>query len=275
MTQGATRELASFTNKLTLQDIPTAVITKLKFLMLDQIGAEIAAADFPWTRSIRNYAEKHSRSGKSIVMVTGELLDAEYAALVNGTYGHGFEIDDYHPAPTHIGCVAIPATLAVALEQDASGADMLLANALAFEIIARVANATMPSMIVDRGFHASCAHGVFGSAAAAARLMGLGEQETLMALALAGSHASGTTEFAQTGGDVKRFHAGLGAAGGIRSARAAAFGMTRAPDSTGGQEGDSAGVLRGAPSRGADRWSRQALGFDADGDPSLTPCAAC
>ncbi|MBI4188977.1 MAG: MmgE/PrpD family protein, partial [Betaproteobacteria bacterium] len=69
-------------------------------------------------------------------------------------------------------------------------------------------------------------HGVFGAAAAASRLMRLPERETLMALSLAGSHASGTTEYTIGGGDIKRFHAGMGAAGGIRSARAAACGMT-------------------------------------------------
>ncbi|MBI4192459.1 MAG: MmgE/PrpD family protein [Betaproteobacteria bacterium] len=237
MTQGATRELARFASRITLSDVPTEVISKIKALILDQLGAEIVAIDLPWTRSIKQYAKRHSREGASIVVVSGESLDAEYAALVNGTAGHGFEIDDYHPAPTHIGCVAVPATLAIALEQESTGEELLLASIIAFEIIARVANATMPSMIFDRGFHATCAHGVFGAAAAAGRLMGLSEADILMALSLAGSHASGTTEFSQTGGDVKRFHAGMGAAGGIRSARAAAFGMTGPPTVLEGKKG--------------------------------------
>ena len=226
MTQGATHELASFASQVTLGDVPREVIAKLKLLVLDQLGAEVACMDLPWTQSIKRYAERYSRKGEAIVMVSGERLDAEYAALVNGTAGHGFEIDDYHRAPTHIGCVAVPASIAVALEQQSTGEALLLALLAAFEIHARVAYATNPSMIVDRGFHATCAHGVFGAAAAASRLMGLSEHETLMALSLAGSHASGTTEYTIGGGDVKRFHAGMGAAGGIRSARAAACGMT-------------------------------------------------
>ena len=223
---GATQQLANFANRVALSDVPDDVVSKLKMLILDQLGAEVSCMDLPWTQSIKRYAERYSRKGEAIVMISGEPLDAEYAALVNGTAGHGFEIDDYTPAPTHIGCVAVPASIAVALEQQSTGEELLLALLAAFEIHARIAYATMPSMIVDRGFHATCVHGVFGSAAAASRLMKLSERETLMALSIAGSHASGTTEFSQSGGDIKRFHAGMGAAGGIRSARSAACGMT-------------------------------------------------
>src|SRR5688572_4538751 len=109
MKEGATRELARFASELTLDDVPSAVIAKMKNLIIDQLGAEIAAIDVPWTRAIRKYAVQYSRQGESIVVVSGERLDAEYAALVNGTAGHGFEIDDYHPASAHISCVGVPA----------------------------------------------------------------------------------------------------------------------------------------------------------------------
>ena len=81
-------------------------------------------------------------------------------------------------------------------------------------------------MIFDRGFHGNCARGVFGSSAATARLMKLSEAQTLAAMAIAGSHSSGTVEYSQSGGEVKRLHAGMGAAAGIRSARIAALGLT-------------------------------------------------
>jgi 2-methylcitrate dehydratase PrpD len=45
-------------------------------------------------------------------------------------------------------------------------------------------------------------------------------------LGIAGSLASGTTEYARSGGEVKRVHAGFGAAGGIRAARLARAGIT-------------------------------------------------
>ena len=40
----------------------------------------------------------------------------------------------------------------------------------------------------------------------------------LNALSIAGSHSSGLTEYDQSGGSVKRMHAGMAAHGGLRSA---------------------------------------------------------
>ena len=58
-----------------------------------------------------------------------------------------------------------------------------------------------------------------------------------MRLGVAGSHASGTTEYSQSGGEVKRAHAGIGAAGGIRSARLAQLGLSGPPTIFEGKRG--------------------------------------
>src|SRR5207249_551352 len=55
--------------------------------------------------------------------------------------------------------------------------------------------------------------------------------------AIAGSHACGTMEFDQTGGEVKRMHAGLACSGGIRSAMLAGLGLTGPPTIFEGEKG--------------------------------------
>jgi len=223
-----TRELAEFSVGLALEDVPADVISKVKLHMIDQLGIEIGCANVetPANRAIRRYAMDFGTEGGCVVFGTKRRLRAEYAALVNATTGHGFEFDDYHPAPGHPGCVAVPATLAVAQEGQASGAEVLAATVVAFEVIVRIALAGMPSMIRGRGFHATCAQGVFGAAAAAARLRGFDGNQLEGVFGIAASHASGTVEYTQSGGDIKRYHAGLGASGGIRAAELAALGMT-------------------------------------------------
>ncbi len=223
---GVAAELASFAANLDISDVPSEVLLKVKSHVLDQLGAQLACSSLPWNQAVYRYGKKHARQGLATVVGAGDQLDAEYAGLINGTAGHGFEIDDYHPAIGHPGCVAVSSALAVGEEEGSSGAEFLLAATLGFEIISRVALATMPSMTHDRGFHASCAEGVFGAAVGAARLMDLPEDILVNAISIAGSHASSTTEYAQSGGDVKRLHAGMGTAGGIRAARIAAMGMT-------------------------------------------------
>ena len=155
------------------------------------------------------------------------------------TSGSSFEIDDYggNGAYAHPGCVIVPGALAVAETLGANGASLLRAATVGFETIIRLALATMPSMLLGRGFHQTAAHGVFGVALVTAMLERFNLASTVDALGVAGSHASGTTEYSQSGGEVKRAHAGIGAAGGIRSARLARLGLSGPPTIFEGKRG--------------------------------------
>jgi 2-methylcitrate dehydratase PrpD len=108
--------------------------------------------------------------------------------------------------------------MAVLEAGDASGTDPITALAVGYEGVVRMGLAAQPSMIYDRGFHESCATGIFGVTAAVGRLRGFDAAAMASALGIAGSHASGTTEYTQSGGEVKRLHAGLATMGGIRAA---------------------------------------------------------
>jgi 2-methylcitrate dehydratase PrpD len=237
MKQEITARLAEFCYGLRLGDVPPEVVDKVKLHFLDQIGCQLIGTTLPWSQTVEQYAYAYGRSGKATLVMRDERLDAESAALSNAMAGHAFEIDDYHQAPAHPGCVAVPAAIAVAEEQGCTGEELLLGVVLGFEVIVRIAEAAWPEAMTERGFHTTCAQGVFGAAAAAGRLMKLDERQMLMAIALAGSHASGTMEHSQSGGDVKRYHASLGAAGGIRSARLAALGLTAPPTLLEGKKG--------------------------------------
>jgi 2-methylcitrate dehydratase PrpD len=222
---GSTREWSRFAVELRATDLPDEVRAKLRLHVIDQLGAQLAGSTRPWNQKVRGYAVAQSRPGPASV-VGGGGVSAEWAAFANATAGHGFEIDDYHAAAlAHPGCVAVPTTFAVAEDVGASADEVLVALALGFEAIVRVGLAAQPSMIYDRGFHETCAQGVFGAALAAGRLRGLEELPMAWALGIAGSHASGTTEYSQSGGEVKRLHAGLGAMGGIRGVELAALGV--------------------------------------------------
>jgi 2-methylcitrate dehydratase PrpD len=78
---------------------------------------------------------------------------------------------------------------------------------------------------------------VFAVALETAILEGDDLDTAVQAIAIAGSHASGTTEFARSGGEVKRVHAGISVAGGIRSARLARMGLSGPPTILEGKRG--------------------------------------
>jgi 2-methylcitrate dehydratase PrpD len=222
------RQLAEWARKLELANVPPAVLERMKLHFLDQVGAQVSCHALPAPRITQAYVSRFGRPGQASVLGTSIMADAEDAAFANATAGSSFEIDDYggNGAYAHPGCVVVPGGLAVAEARGATGAEMLRAAAAGFETIIRLALATMPSMLLERGFHQTAAHGVFAVALEAAMLEGDDLETAVNALAVAGSHASGTTEYAQSGGEVKRAHAGIGAAAGIRSARLARLGLT-------------------------------------------------
>jgi 2-methylcitrate dehydratase PrpD len=153
--------------------------------------------------------------------VVGEAFRSapEHAAFVNGVAGHAFELDDYHLASlNHPGTVAVPAALAIGDLAGASGAQVLTAMAAGYEVMGRIGRGVAPSHLYDRGFHPQSTIGVFGAAVTAARLLDLRPGAMAHAIGLAASHAGGTVEYSQSGGESQRLHAGLAAAGGVRSA---------------------------------------------------------
>lgn len=226
--QPVAAKLASWGLSARLEDIPEHVLAKVKLHLLDQIGAQASCHAMATPKISQDYVARYGAPGRASVLGTALKLDAEYAAFANAVAGSSFEIDDYggNGAYAHPGCVVVPGALAEGEAMGATGAELLRAVAVGFETIMRLAVATMPSMLQERGVHQTGAHGVFGVAIASSVLNRDDLSTAINALSIAGSHASGTTEFAQTGGEVKRVHAGIGVAGGIRSARLARLGMT-------------------------------------------------
>tara|TARA_Y100001960_G_scaffold333104_1_gene436501 strand:- start:809 stop:1945 length:1137 start_codon:yes stop_codon:yes gene_type:complete len=159
-------------------------------------------------------------------------------ALANGASGHAFELDDVHEeAINHPGAVVIPAALALAEDLNCSGRDLLEAIVIGYEAMGRAGIAVGPTSHMLAGFHPTSMSGVFGAAAAAGRLLNFGATELNHAFGIASSLASGTMEFAASGGMAKRIHAGRAAEGGLTAALLAARGFEGSSDGLAGRYG--------------------------------------
>ena len=167
--------------------------------------------------------------------VAGELR--EEIELVRGA-SHAFELDDVHEeAISHPGAVVVPAALALAEQTDASVGELLEAVAVGYEAMGRAGIAVGPAAHMLGGFHPTSMSGVFGAAAAAGTLLGFGSATLTHAFGLAVSLASGTMEFAASGGMAKRIHAGRAAEGGLTAALLADQGFEGADDGLAGRYG--------------------------------------
>jgi hypothetical protein len=151
-------------------------------------------------------------------------LDIAGAALVNGITSHTFDFDDTHRKTIiHPAGPVACAALALAEHTQASGRAPLDALVLGIDVACRVGNAIYPEHY-DRGWHITGSTGMLGAAAAGARLLGLDEGRTAMALGIAAPQPVGLRE--QFGTMTKPFHPGAAARAGLTLALLAKHGFT-------------------------------------------------
>jgi len=91
--------------------------------------------------------------------------------------------------------------------------------------------------MMERGFHTTAALGPLGSAAATSKVLKMDAGKTLHALAIASSESGGLAEYTESGGSVKRVHAGFAAQSGLRAALLAQAGITGPPTALEGRKG--------------------------------------
>ncbi|MEK9950616.1 MAG: MmgE/PrpD family protein, partial [Curvibacter sp.] len=184
-------QLAAYAQRESARPLPAEVTHHAKRALIDWFAAlfpGIALA--PGPQLMRTHAAELG-SGKSSLPGQRTTAQAATAAWINGSISHAAEFDDiFRDAVYHPGCPTIGAALAVAEERGASGADLLKAITIGYEISTRIGVAVQPSHY--RFFHTTGTIGCFGGAAATAALMdGTNPEVMRHALATAASFASG------------------------------------------------------------------------------------
>jgi 2-methylcitrate dehydratase PrpD len=222
----ATRDLARFGAALRYEDIPAGAVARIKLSLLDSLGCCLFGATLPWTRKVAELADAEGAKAVATLIGLGRKTSPALAALVNGTSGHAFELDDIHKESiVHAGSIATPVALGLAESKGkVSGRDLLTAMVAGYEIGHRVGNAATMSLFF-RGFHPQGTSGTFVAAATAARMLNLNATQFQHALGMAGSQAGGLMA-AQEGAMVKRFHSGRAAQSGVYAAQLASRDFT-------------------------------------------------
>src|SRR4029453_18900552 len=141
--------------------------------------------------------------------------------------------DDTHVgAMLHPGVAAWSAALATAEHVGACGAEMLAPVVAGYETIIRIGLAMQPGHF-RRGFQSTGTCDVFGTAAAASRLLFRGpdaERKITEAIGLAGSYPSGVAQFYYSGSSGKRIQAAHSAQCGVAAALLTQSGFSGPPD---------------------------------------------
>src|SRR5262249_15529033 len=110
----STKLLAEFAASLRYEALPEKVIAKAKSSIRDFLGVALyVSRNTPWGTTIADFAIKQGYGAAiSTVIGYGKNTVPSRAALANGTFGLGFEFEDFHPwAGMHPESFTVPAAL--------------------------------------------------------------------------------------------------------------------------------------------------------------------
>jgi 2-methylcitrate dehydratase PrpD len=224
--QGAAATLADFVAATSWTDVE-AQSHEAKRSILNFFATALGSSHDPAVTSGLRTLSPFSGAATSTIIGRPERLDALGAAFINAISANLLDFDD-----THLDTIIHPAApvaapvLALAQARGLSGRDALTAFVLGVEVECRIGNAVSPGHYA-RGWHITSTCGVFGAAAACAKLLGLTAKSITNAIGIAASQSAGIVENLPTA--AKNVSVGNAARNGLFAALLAAEGYDASP----------------------------------------------
>jgi 2-methylcitrate dehydratase PrpD len=229
MNTDVTRRLAQFILGTRFEDLPESVRHEAERTLINWIGCAIGGAPHETLDNAIAALSPFFGPPQATLLGRKERCDILHAALINGISSHVLDFDDTHiETAIHPAAPVLPAILALAEQVPTTGRDFIAALVVGIETELRIGVAVTPAHY-KAGWHITGTAGVFGSAAAAGRLLSLTEQQMCWALGLAAAQPVGLQEM--FGSMTKSFHPGRAAQNGLTAALLARAGYTASPRS--------------------------------------------
>jgi len=241
-TTDPTAALAQFAATLKFSDIPAPVLRRAEDLLLDWLASALAGKGARPVESIVRFMQAMGPAdGPSQILINRQSSSPLVAAVANAAASHFAEQDDVHNGSVfHPAAVVFPPALAVAQAIGASGADLLTASVVGYEVGIRVGEFLGRSHY--RIFHTTGTAGTLAAAAAVGWLLKLDAAQMRHAFGSAGTQSAGLWEFLRTAADSKQLHTAHAAGAGLTAAYLAADGFTGALAIFDGKQGLAAGM---------------------------------
>jgi 2-methylcitrate dehydratase PrpD len=190
----ATQILGRFVTESRFEALPEALRHEGRRSILNHVGCALGVAQDPAVITALEIMREASGKQGATVLGQRDRLGVMEAAFVNAIASNLLDYDDTHLRTViHPSAPVAPVVFALGEETGASGAEVLHAFLLGAEIACRIGNAVSPGQYA-RGWHITASCGVFGAAAAAARLMRLSVEQTADALGIAASQSGSIVE---------------------------------------------------------------------------------
>ena len=226
--------LAAYMASAATAPLAEAVATKTKHHILDSIAAMVSGSRLKPGLLAIAYVRALGGAEEAQVAGTDLITTARNAGLAGGMCAHADETDDSHPGGFfHPGCAIVPSALAMAERAGAGGDALIKAVALGYDVGARINLALDVERFYNRNNFSTHSFGaLFGSAAAAAAIAGLGEAQCRWVLSFTAQQASGIGCWARDTEHVEKAFdfGGMGAERGIAAATMVEAGMSGLDD---------------------------------------------
>lgn len=198
------------------RDIDEPTLTRAQLHLLDWLGCSVYGARSELAGKLQNYLAQWGAPGNNWNL-SGNDSCWQDALQFHGALGSVSEMDDLHRTSTlHPGPVIIPAALAVAEMVQVGPRALLESIVVGYEVMIRIGRALGRDHYAL--YHSTSTCGSFGAAAAAARLLGLSREETVWALANAGSRTGGFWQMRHEAVETKHLHNASAAHAGVQAA---------------------------------------------------------
>ena len=218
----ATEQIARFIANAAYDDIPRPVLDATRTIILDGVANILAGSRQPVLEHIRRYVDRLGGRPDCTVVGASFRTNPPLAAFANGAAMHVLDYEPQGVPSTHGTSTLLPGIVALAEVKGASGRAVVTAFAVGWEVQQRIAMAARKAQ--SRPFHPPGIYGPPASAAGCAKLLGLREKETRMALGIAASRTGAL--YANNGTMTKSTHPGNSGRMGVEAALLAADGFT-------------------------------------------------
>ena len=189
-----TGALADFLVSSRWEDVPHDVRHAARRSILNFFGTALGGSRDAAIAGTLAVLDRFSGAREASVIGRRDRLDMLSAAFVNAAGGNVLDFDDtHHPTIIHPTAPVSPALFALAESQPISGAALLHAFVLGVEVECRLGNAVTP-WHYRRGWHITSTCGVFGAAAAVAKVLAFDAGHVVWALGNASAQSSGLVE---------------------------------------------------------------------------------
>ncbi len=231
----ASPALAAFGASARWQEFPDDVRHAAKRSLLNGLSTALGSAHDPAVDAIARTLRAFAGSDQAVLIGRQTRLDAGSAAFVNAVAINLLDYDDTHmPTVIHPTAPVVSAALALAEWRGLSGLSLLEAFVVGGEITCRIGLSVTPGHYA-RGWHITSTCGVFGAAAASAKLLGFDADRMAAAIGIAASLSAGLVENLPTA--AKNAGVGNAARNGIVAALLAGDGQRAAPTAVEGRLG--------------------------------------